>query len=147
MSLSGKTATTTTESLPAVGIYPAISVQGFVDGYRLPEVYSPQLIVKQLKYASRLVQDHLRDVVVGTDELTDEQKELYADAVQEYARSELIRYYETVNRKSAAEVQGERGDELVNHWEARAHRLTDLLAKSLEANNWQNTNGTRVVLL
>lgn len=144
MSLNGKTATKTEEVISnSASIWPDISVQNFIDNYRLPAEFLVGSISQELSNAVRVVNGDLLDArstyesiasISSLEELGGDEDEgkglvaLYKRAVMCYARGRLTRFYETLNRKEAAEVQGDRGDELVNHWQHECNLAIDALA-------------------
>ena len=125
MSLNGRTATQTDTVLGNDGYWPTIKVQEFIDLYRLPAEYKVELITRELLDAMRVINVDLvkaRAVlakVLNKPSLSEVEPDLiavYQRAVMSYARTRLVRYFETLNRKSAAEVQGERADEIGDAW-------------------------------
>lgn len=144
MSLNGKTTMTTEEVISnSASIWPDMSVQNFIDNYRLPAEFLVGTITQELNNAVRVVNGDLLDVrnthgmvasIASLEELGGDEDEgkglvaLYKRAVMCYARGRLIRIYETLNRKEAAEVQGERGDEQANYWQHECNLAIDAIA-------------------
>jgi len=131
------TDTVVTNSRP---FFPDIELQVFIDTYRLPGEYEEGPLLYELKSAMRHVNEHLTDsvlimqsvIVAETLEAFEaDLVEVYKRAVMSLARSGLIKFFETVNRKSAAEVQGERGDVLIDEFRGSAWHAIDQLNKRI----------------
>ncbi|RUM56288.1 MAG: hypothetical protein DSY85_03050 [Marinomonas sp.] len=142
MSLNGITGNTTSTEIivNAHAFFPDIEVQDFIDIYRLPSEYKDVTLVQELKTAMYQINEELIDYVlilqsVDPVETLEEHNETlshaYKTAVMGKARSGLIKYFETANRKAAAEIQGERGDVLKDVWTEAAHAAIDQVSKGL----------------
>lgn len=143
MSLSGQsTASTTTETVITNSrpFFPDIELQAFIEAYRLPGEYDEAPLIYELTTAVRHVNEELTDSVlilqsvvsVETLEAFDaELVDVYKVAVMHWARSSLIKYFETVNRKAAAEIQGDRNEIIVTEWKGEAQREIDLINKRI----------------
>jgi len=116
--------------------FPDIELQAFKDIYRLPGEYEEAPLIYELKGALRHVNEELIDgvlilqSVIVAETLEAFQAELvdvYQRAVMSWARSGLIKFFETINRKAAAEIQGERGDVLVDEFKGSAYKAIDQL--------------------
>lgn len=143
MSLNGKTAASSDLVITNKAPWPDLSVQAFIDNFRLPAEYHQDLIQQQLANAVLFVNDHLELVAdyVQPATLADfEQPEIagtgvlvrhYQQAAMNCARAHLIWLFETVNRKDAAEVQGERSAEGTDYWMEQCFHHIDRLRQSL----------------
>ncbi|RBO83429.1 head completion/stabilization protein [Marinomonas aquiplantarum] len=142
MSLNGKadSSATDTEIENPNGFFPDISVRVFIETYRLPDEYDEAPMVFELNNAIRHVNEELLDFVLilqsvkDAESLAEVNAELvpaYKAAVMGWARSALIKYFETVGRKAAAEIQGERNEIIVTEWKGDAQRNIDWIAKRL----------------
>ncbi|MBJ7536957.1 head completion/stabilization protein [Marinomonas transparens] len=143
MSLNGKTtASTTTDTVITnpLSFFPDIELQAFIDNYRLPGEYNEAPLVYELKSAIRQVNEALKDSVlilqsvIVAETLKAFQADLvdtYIAAVMHWARAGLIKYFETINRKAPAEIQGERNEIIVTEWKGEALNNIDLLNKNI----------------
>lgn len=142
MSLNGiaSTPASTTIVINAHAFFPDIEVQDFIDIYRLPSEYKEVTLVQELKTAMHQINEELIDYVLilqsvdpveALDEYSEPLTHAYKKAVMDTARAGLIKYFETANRKAAAEVQGERGDVLKDVWTEAAHAAMDQISKGL----------------
>lgn len=143
MSLNGKTAASSDLVIANKAPWPDLSVQAFIDNFRLPAEYHQDMIQQQLANAVLFVNDHLdavrgfvepamledleQPVVAGTGEWVRD----YQWAAMNCARAHLIWHFETVNRKDAAEVQGERSAEGTDYWMEQCFMHIDRLRKAL----------------
>jgi hypothetical protein len=143
VSLNGKiTASTTTDTViqNTRPFFPDIELQAFIENYRLPGEYNEAPLVYELTGAMRHVNEELTDdvlvlqSVIVAETLEAFQADLvdtYKAAVMHWARSGLIKYFETINRKAAAEIQGERNEIIVTEWKSEAQSCIDMLSKSI----------------
>ncbi|WP_067095580.1 head completion/stabilization protein [Marinomonas atlantica] len=142
MSLNGITGNTTSSKIivNANAFFPDIEVQAFIDIYRLPSEYKEITLVQELKTAMYQVNEELIDYVLilqsvdpveTLDEYSEPLTHAYKKAVMDTARAGLIKYFETANRKAAAEVQGDRGDVLKDVWTEAAYAAMDQISKGL----------------
>ncbi len=143
MSLNGmtypeqNTETVITNSRP---FFPDIELQAFKDIYRLPGEYDEAPLIYELKGAMRHVNEEVTDSVLILQSVIvaetlaafqEDLVEVYQRAVMSWARSGLIKFFETINRKAAAEIQGERGEILVDEFKGEAYRAIDQLNKRI----------------
>ncbi len=145
MSLNGKATTSTTTDTVVTNthpFFPDIELQDFIDNYRLPGEYNEAPLIYELKSAIRHVNEELTDFVlvlqsvIVAETLNAFQADLvdvYKTAVMHWARAGLIKYFETINRKAAAEIQGERNEIIVTEWKAEALSFIDMLSKRILA--------------
>ncbi|PJE55640.1 head completion/stabilization protein [Marinomonas sp. BSi20584] len=143
MSLNGKTtASTTTDTVikNTRPFFPDIELQAFIENYRLPGEYNEAPLIYELTGAMRHVNEELTDdvlvlqsvIVAETLAAFDEELvAVYQAAVMHWARSGLIKYFETINRKAAAEIQGERNEIIVTEWKSEAQSCIDMLSKRI----------------
>lgn len=142
MSLNGIADSSTTDKIivNSNAFFPDIEVQAFIDVYRLPDQYNEPTLVQELKTAMYQVNEELIDYVLilqsveASETLEDHNESLlhvYRTAVMATARAGLIKYFETANRKQAAEVQGDRGDVLKDVWTEAGHNAIDQLTRAL----------------
>ena len=142
MSLNGIATTPASETIVTNGesFFPDIELQTFIDIYRLPSEYKEATLVQELKAAMCQINEELIDYVLilqsvdpveALDEYSEALTHAYKKAVMDTARAGLIKYFETANRKAAAEVQGERGDVLKDVWTEAAHAAMDQISKGL----------------
>ncbi len=142
MSLNGIADRSTTDKtiVNSHAFFPDIGMQAFIDVYRLPDQYHQPTLMQELKTAMHQVNEELIDYVlilqsVEASETLEEHNEsllhVYHTAVMATARAGLIKYFETANRKQAAEVQGERGDVLKDVWSEAGHKAIDQLTRAL----------------
>lgn len=158
MSLNGKTATTTDVVIENNGFWPRVEVQAFISLFRIPAEYTPDTIVHELKAAVRIINTDLSEALnmANSAGLTDVSeieglKDDYLDALYNYARQRLVRVFETLNRKEAADVQGDRANEVTDRWlfeTARfVNRINQALATYAESEGVASADGFRVSLL
>lgn len=140
MSLNGKTATTTEVVIENDGFWPRVAVQTFISLFRIPAEYTPDTIVHELRAAVRIVNTDLATTssMAKQSGLLDVStvpglSEDYLDAVYNYARQRLVRVFETLNRKEAADVQGERANEVGDRWLFESARFVDRVNHELMA--------------
>lgn len=143
MSLNGKTTASTTTATVIKNtrpFFPDIELQAFIDNYRLPGEYNEAPLIYELTGAMRHVNEELTDdvlvlqSVIVAETLEAFQADLvdtYKAAVMHWARSGLIKYFETINRKAAAEIQGERNEIIVTEWKSEAQSCIDMLSKRI----------------
>lgn len=142
MSLNGKTVDSATETVVTNtnDFFPDIPLQDFISIYRLPSEYDEAPLVFEIRKAIREVNEELWDFVlvlqsvVAVSTLEDFEATLvddYKAAVMNWARSGLIKYFETVGRKAAAEIQGERNEVIVNEWKSDALAAIDYIGKQI----------------
>lgn len=143
MSLNGQTTASTTTGTVITNshsFFPDIELQAFLDNYRLPGEYDESPLVYELKTAVRHVNEELIDYVLVLQSVVavetleafdDELIDVYKTAVMHWARSSLIKYFETVNRKASAEIQGDRNEIIVTEWKGEAQREIDFVGKRL----------------
>jgi hypothetical protein len=142
MSLNGIASNTTSSKVivNAHAFFPDLAVQDFIDIYRLPSEYKEITLVQELKTAMYQINEELIDYVlilqsVDPVETLEEHNETlshaYKTAVMGKARSGLIKYFETANRKAAAEIQGDRGDVIKDVWTEAAEKDIDQVSKGL----------------
>lgn len=143
MSLNGKTTASTTTATVIKNtrpFFPDIELQAFIENYRLPGEYNEAPLIYELTGAMRHVNEELTDdvlvlqSVIVAETLEAFQADLvdtYKAAVMHWARSGLIKYFETINRKAAAEIQGERNEIIVTEWKGEAQSCIDMLSKRI----------------
>lgn len=138
MSLNGKTATTTEVVIENDGFWPRVEVQTFISLFRIPAEYTPDTIVHELRAAVRIVNTDLAPTsgVAKQSGLLDVStvsglREDYLDAVYNYARQRLVRVFETLNRKDAADVQGDRANEVGDRWLFEMTRFVNRVNQAL----------------
>lgn len=143
MSLNGKTAASSDLVITNKAPWPDLPVQAFIDHFRLPAEYHQDMIQQQLTNAVLYVNDQLeavrgfvepamlenleQPIVAGSGEWVRD----YQYAAMHCARAHLIWHFETVNRKDAAEVQGERSAEGTEYWMQQCFMHLDRLRKAL----------------
>ena len=158
MSLNGKTtASTATDTVikNTRPFFPDIELQAFIENYRLPGEYNEAPLVYELTGAMRHVNEELTDFVLILKSvivaetlaaLDAELVDVYRSAVMHWARAGLIKYFETINRKAPAEIQGERNEIIVTEWKGEAQSCIDMLSKRIlkvAADNGALGNGRR----
>jgi len=120
--------------------FPNISVQTFIEIYRLPNEYNEKIFSSELKNAMYQVNDKLTDfvlilqsvVVAETLETFDSDLiDVYKSAVMHYARNGLMKHFETLNTKKAADIQAERAEAIRTPWIADANNLIDIISKGI----------------
>lgn len=143
MSLNGKiNASTTTDTViqNTRPFFPDIELQAFIENYRLPGEYNEAPLVYELTGAMRHVNEELTDFVLILQSVIvaetlaafdSELVDVYKAAVMHWARAGLIKYFETINRKAAAEIQGERNEIIVTEWRGEAQSCIDMLSKRI----------------
>jgi len=149
VSLNGLTSgveTTETVANP-YAFFPDIDLQVFIDNYRLPAEFKESTLLYELKNAMRQVNDELTDQVLILQSVVVAETlasfdmslvDVYKTAVMHWARSGLIKYFETLNRNKAAEIQAERSEILVNEWKSEAYKTIDQISKKIMAVAEQN---------
>lgn len=137
MSLNGKTATTTALIIANSAPWPDIPVQPMIDQFRVPGEYGENVVKEQLITAITAANDALQTVApeILPAMLADlEQEQIdgtgrwvrhYTQAVYCAAQSYLPWVFETLNRKEAAEVQGDRSQEISDHWDVEYRKHID----------------------
>lgn len=143
MSLNGKTVVISDLEITNKAPWPTMPIQVFIDNFRLPAEYHQDVIKEQLTNALLYVNDELDSVreLIEPSLLEDlDQPEVggvkqlvhdYQRAVMHCARAHLIWLFETVNRKDAAEIQGERSDENFDYWMQQCFVHIDRLRKAI----------------
>lgn len=142
MSLNGINSTGSTDTTVGntCAFFPEIALQPFIDIYRLPGEYNEPTLIQALKTAIYDVNDELIDFVLVLQSVNEAETleafdadlvDVYKTAVMSTARSGLIKFFETINRKTAAEIQGDRGEELRDMWKDEANRCMDRISKAL----------------
>lgn len=142
MSLNGKTTADTSDTVIANPrpFFPDIELQSFIDNYRLPGEYNEAPLVYELKMAVRHVNEELTDFVLILQSVVEAETlvafqadlaDVYKMAIMHWARSGLIKYFETINRKASAEIQGDRNEIIVTEWKGEAQEAIDYLAKQI----------------
>jgi hypothetical protein len=143
VSLNGRTTASTTTATVITNprpFFPDIELQAFIDNYRLPGEYNEAPLVYELTGAMRHVNEELTDFVLILQSVIvaetlaafdTELVDVYKAAVMHWARSGLIKYFETINRKAAAEIQGERIEIIVTEWKGEAQSCIDMLSKHI----------------
>lgn len=138
MSLNGKTATTTNVVLENDGFWPSVEVQAFISLFRIPAEYTPDTIAHELRASIRINNDDVSIALAQAQQqglkdvnLIDGLKDDYLDAIYNYARQRLVRVFETLNRKEAADVQGDRANEVTDRWLFESTRFVDRINRAL----------------
>ena len=158
MSLNGKTATTTDVVIENNGFWPSVELQVFINLFRIPAEYTPDTIAHEFNAAVRIINTDVSEALIaakdaGLTEVSEIEglKDDYRDALYNYARQRLVRVFETLNRKEAADVQGDRANEVTDRWVFESARFVNRVNRSLteyaESEGVASADGFRVSLL